>query len=32
VCSSGNVTDEMIAEYIEKQDLENDDPSFKISE
>jgi putative transposase len=33
VCSSGNVTDEMIAEYIRNQDAEpQDDQQFKISE
>ena len=33
VCSSGNVTDEMIAEYIRHQDAEpQDDERFKISE
>jgi len=32
VCSSGNVTDEVIAEYIERQDVTRDDPDFKISE
>jgi putative transposase len=33
VCSSGNVTDEMIAEYIRNQDAEpQDDQRFKLSE
>ena len=33
VCSSGNVTDEMIAEYIRNQDAEpRDDERCKISE
>jgi hypothetical protein len=32
VCSSGNVTDEVIAEYIERQDVGGADPDFKISE
>lgn len=33
VCSSGNVTDEMIAEYIRNQDAEpQDDERFKVSE
>ena len=33
VCSSGNVTDEMIEEYIRNQDAESqDDHRFKISE
>ena len=33
VCSSGNVTDEMIAEYIRTQDAEpQDDDRFKVSE
>lgn len=30
-CSSGNITDEMIMEYIEKQDISEDD-NFQISE
>jgi putative transposase len=31
--TTGNVSDEMVAEYIEKQDLEHqDDEAFKISE
>jgi len=32
VCSSGNVTDEVIAEYIERQDVGGEDPDFRISE
>ena len=32
VCTSGNVTDEVISEYIEHQDVERGDPDFKISE
>ena len=33
VATTGNVSDEMVAEYIEKQDLEHqDDEAFKISE
>ena len=32
VVSSGTITDEMIMEYIEKQDLEDKDGDFKISE
>ena len=32
VATSGNVTDEVIMEYIENQDLEKDDEDFKISE
>ena len=33
VCSSGNVTDEMLAEYIRTQDAEpQDDDRFKVSE
>ena len=33
VCSSGNVTDEMIAEYIKNQDAEpQDDDRFKVTE
>jgi len=31
VVSSGTITDEMIMEYIEKQDLEDKDGDFKIS-
>ena len=31
VVSSGTITDEMILEYIEKQDLEDKDGDFKIS-
>ena len=30
VASSGNITDEVIIEYIEKQDIEGDDEDFKI--
>ena len=32
VVSSGTITDEMIMEYIENQDLEDKDGDFKISE
>jgi putative transposase len=33
VASSGNVTDEMIARYIEEQDVEPDeDGDFKVTE
>ncbi len=33
MCSSGNVTDEMIAEYIRTQDAEpQDDGRFKVRE
>ena len=32
VCSSGNVTDEVIRQYIENQDLSADDQDFLISE
>ena len=33
VATTGNVSDEMVAEYIEKQDLEhNEEEGFKISE
>ena len=33
VCSSGNVTDEMIADYIKNQDAEpQDDDRFKVTE
>lgn len=31
VASSGNVTDEVIMEYIEKQDVEREDGDFDIS-
>ncbi|MFT6337737.1 MAG: putative transposase [Halioglobus sp.] len=31
VASSGNVTDEVIMEYIKNQDLESEDGDFKIS-
>ncbi len=30
VASSGNITDEVIIEYIEKQDIEGDNEDFKI--
>ncbi len=30
--STGNVTDELIAEYIDKQDIEQKDNDFKISD
>ena len=30
--STGNVTDELIAEYIEKQDIQQKDDDFKISD
>ena len=32
VASSGNVTDEVIIEYIKNQDLEQEDGDFKIGE
>jgi putative transposase len=32
VATTGNVTDEMVAEYVEKQDAEAQDDGFKISE
>ena len=32
VATSGNITDEVIMEYIENQDLEKDDEDCKISE
>ena len=32
VATSGNVTDEVIMEYIEKQDLENEDGDFTVTE
>ena len=32
VASSGNVTDEVLKEYIDKQDVEGQDDGFKISE
>jgi len=31
VASSGNITDEVIMEYIEKQDIGDKDEDFKIS-
>jgi len=31
-CSSGNVTDEVIADYVANQDLTSDDEDFKVSE
>ena len=31
VASSGNITDDVIIEYIEKQDIEGDDEDFKIA-
>jgi len=31
VASSGTITDEMIMEYIEKQDMEDKEGDFKIS-
>jgi len=31
VASSGNITDEVIIEYIEKQDIEGDNEDFKIA-
>ena len=32
VASSGNVTDEVIIQYIENQDVEKEDEDFKISD
>ena len=32
VATSGNVTDEVIMEYIKNQDVENEDGDFRISE
>ena len=32
VASSGNVTDEVIAKYIEEQDLAREDATFKVTE
>ena len=32
VASSGNVTDEVIAKYIEEQDLSSEDETFKVTE
>jgi len=32
VASSGNVTDEIIREYIEKQDLPKTDDNFKVGD
>jgi len=31
ICDSGNVTDEVIMQYIENQDIEDKDDDFKIS-
>lgn len=31
VVRSGTITDEMIMEYIEKQDMEDEEGNFKIS-
>lgn len=32
VASSGNVTDEVIMEYIQNQDVDEKDDNFKVSE
>ena len=32
VASSGNITDEMIIEYIEYQDVSKEDPDFKVED
>mgnify|MGYP003129327235 FL=1 len=32
VCTSGNVTDEVVAQYVMNQDLTSDDEDFKVSE
>jgi putative transposase len=32
VCTTGNVTDEIVAKYIELQDVEAHDEAFKVSE
>jgi len=32
VCTSGNVTDEVIAEYVSNQDVAGEEPDFKVSE
>ena len=32
VATSGNVTDEVIAKYIEEQDVEQDDDDFRVTE
>ena len=32
VATTGNVSDEMIAEYIENQDAESQDDDFRVSE
>ncbi len=32
VCTTGNVTDEVIAEYVANQDLDRDDDDFKVTE
>jgi putative transposase len=31
-CTSGNVTDDVIAEYVDQQDLTRDDEDFKVTE
>ena len=32
VATSGNVTDDVVATYIEQQDVTRDDPTFKVTE
>jgi len=32
VCSAGNVTDEVVAQYVENQDLTREDEDFKVTE
>jgi len=32
VCSVGNVTEDAVAAYIERQDVEHQDDEFKMSE
>lgn len=32
VCTSGNVTDEVVAQYVQNQDLTREDEDFKVSE
>jgi REP element-mobilizing transposase RayT len=31
-CTSGNVTDDVIAEYVDKQDLTRDDEDFEVTQ
>jgi putative transposase len=32
VCTSGNVTDDVIAEYVANQDVDQEEPDFKVTE